>query len=201
MTRRAREGPAAEPAAQPALETTGGLEAPEDEPIRRRLGWRGEVALAVLPTLTVLLVLAFLEALTRQQVLFASLAGSAFLIYLDPEHPTNRVRTLALAHLGAAALGFAAQALLGTSYAASAVALVATILLLVSFDLVHPPAVATALSFAFRDEADSAVVVFGLAVGAMAGLVLLEHATLRLFKRLTRHHGARGGPQSSSVPS
>lgn len=189
-------------ASEPALDTTGGLDPREEQPLRRRLGWKGEITLAVLPTLTVLLVLAFLEALTRQHVLFASLAASAFLIYLDPSHPTNRVRTLALAHLSAAAVGFGAQALLGTSYTASAVALIATILLLVSLDLVHPPAVATALSFAFRDEADSAVLVFGLAVGMMAALVLLEHLTLRLFQRLSARlgHGS-GPPQASSVPS
>ena len=189
----------------PALDTTGGLDAPEEQPIRRRLGWKGELALAVLPTLTVLLVLAFLEALTRQQVLFASLAASAFLIYLDPEHPTNRVRTLVLSHLGAAVLGFGAQALLGTSYAASAVALVGTIVFVVSLDLVHPPAVATALSFAFRDELDSALVVFGLAVGMTAALVVMEDLTMRLFRRLTRRHrtdhDGTGYGRNSSVPS
>jgi hypothetical protein len=60
---------------------------------RRRLGWRGELALVALPTVTVLVVLALVEALARQRLLFASLASSAFLIYLDPTHPTNRVRT------------------------------------------------------------------------------------------------------------
>ena len=63
----------------------------------RRGGVWGELALALLPTLTILLVLAFVEAFSRQRLLFASLASSAFLIYLEPRHRTNSVRTLALA--------------------------------------------------------------------------------------------------------
>ncbi len=47
--------------------------------VRRRLNLRGEFALALLPTATVLAVLALVEALSRQRLLFASLAASAFL--------------------------------------------------------------------------------------------------------------------------
>lgn len=49
---------------------------------RRRLGLPGE--LAALPALTVLLGLAFLEIFSRQRLLFASLASSAFIIYSRP---------------------------------------------------------------------------------------------------------------------
>jgi hypothetical protein len=67
-----------------------------DRTARKRLSLKGEFALALLPTLTILVVLALLEAISRQRLLFASLAASAFLIYLDPQHGTNSVRTLVL---------------------------------------------------------------------------------------------------------
>jgi len=73
-----------------------------DQKLRRRLSTRGELALAVLPTGTILLVMAFIEVLSTQRLLFASLASSAFLIYLDPHHASNGVRTLVLAQVSAA---------------------------------------------------------------------------------------------------
>jgi hypothetical protein len=54
--------------------------------LRQRLDLKGELALAAAPTLIVLIVLAFVEVLSRQRLLFASLASGAFLIYLDPQH-------------------------------------------------------------------------------------------------------------------
>ncbi|MFD2784499.1 hypothetical protein [Hymenobacter rubripertinctus] len=50
----------------------------------------------LLPTLTVLVMLWLLELLSNQRRLFASLASSAFLIYLDPAHYTNSTRTLVI---------------------------------------------------------------------------------------------------------
>ena len=110
-------------------------------------GW-GELLLALLPTATVLAVLGLVEALNRQRLLFASLASSAFLIYLDPRHATNAVRTLVLAQVSAAALGLAAFLALGPGYASAGAAMVATIVLMVVADAVHPPAVSTSLAFA-----------------------------------------------------
>ncbi len=80
---------------------------------RSRLGLRDELALALMPTLTVLLVFALVESLARQRLIFASLASSAFLIYLDPHHVTNRIRTLVTAQLLGAVAGWAAHAALG----------------------------------------------------------------------------------------
>ena len=117
-------------------------------PDRRRLRLADELLLALLPTAAVLLVLAAVEALSRQRLLFASLASSAFLIYLDPRHGTNAVRTLVVAQLSAALLGLAAFLLLGPGYAAAGVGMVAAIVLMILLDAVHPPAVSTALSFA-----------------------------------------------------
>ncbi|WP_197446567.1 hypothetical protein [Tautonia plasticadhaerens] len=59
-------------------------------PDRASLGSRGELTLAIAPTAVVLLVFGLVEVLTEQRLLFASLAGSAFLIYLDPEHGRTR---------------------------------------------------------------------------------------------------------------
>ena len=73
--------------------------------LRWRLGLKGELILALLPTLVVLSVFALVEAFTRQRLLFASLASSAFLIYLDPQHGTNSMRTLVLSQMLAALLG------------------------------------------------------------------------------------------------
>ncbi|RZK23867.1 MAG: HPP family protein, partial [Hymenobacter sp.] len=116
---------------------------------RPRLGWQRELALAVLPTVTVLLLLWLLKLLSSQQLLFASLASSCFLIYLDPSHPANSARTLVISQLAAAVLGYGFHALLGPGYLGAALALVSIIGVMITTNTMHPPAVATALNFAF----------------------------------------------------
>lgn len=145
---------------------------------RERLPLTRELALAALPTATVLAMLALVEALTEQRLLFASLTSSAFLIYLDPEHGTNRVRALVLSQMLAASLGWLMYATLGPGYTAGGIALVATILLMVTFDVVHPPAVATAMSFALRAGDASNVALFTLALGITVVLVGLQRAAV-----------------------
>jgi CBS-domain-containing membrane protein len=157
--------------------------------IRRRLPLKGELMLAALPTATVLLVLGLVEVLSEQRLLFASLASSAFLIYLDPQHGMNSVRSLMVAQMGAALLGVGTFLLLGPGYDAAALAMVLTILLMILADAVHPPAVSTALSFALRAGDESNVLLFGLAVGITALLVLLERAALWM---LARYAGGKG---------
>ena len=160
--------------------------------LRRRLPLLGEFALAALPTATVLAVLALVEAVTSQRLLFASLASSAFLIYLDPEHGMNRVRALALSQGIAALVGWAGFALLGAGYAAAGGAMVVTIVLMIALDAVHPPAVATAMSFALRTGDASNVALFALALAITAVLVLLQRAAVWTLARLAvrRPHGA-----------
>ena len=150
---------------------------------RRRLGLKGELALAAGPTTTVLIVMGFVEVLSRQRLLFASLASSAFLIYLDPQHGTNTVRTLVLAQLMAAVLGWVIYSLFGSGYLSGGAAMVLTIVLMIVFDAVHPPAVSTSLSFALRAEKESNLMLFGLAVGMTVGLVVLERTALWLLAR------------------
>jgi len=146
--------------------------------LRGRLTLRDELLLALLPTVTILLVFALVEAVTRQRLLFASLAGSAFLIYLDPHHGTNAVKTLVLAQLTAATLGLLAFIWLGPGYWSGGIAMIATIVVIILLDVVHPPAVSTSLIFAFRAGDESNLALFALAVGITALLVVLERLTL-----------------------
>lgn len=146
--------------------------------LRQRLNWRGELALAVAPTVVILGVLAFVEALSQQRLLFASLASSAFLIYLDPQHGTNTVRTLTISHTMAAVIGWILFLCLGSGYWAAGISLVMTIVLMIILDVVHPPAVSTSLSFAMRANNETNLILFFLAVAVTATLVLLERITL-----------------------
>ena len=154
--------------------------------IRHKLGLKGEFALAAAPTATILLVMAFVEVLSRQRLLFASLASSAFLIYLDPQHGTNTVRTLILAQSMAAIIGWVIYSLLGSGFLSGGIAMVLTILLMIVLDAVHPPAVSTSLSFALRAGNENNLVLFGASVGMIAMLVGLERFALWLLARYSR---------------
>lgn len=166
------------------LETTEPLR--PQRSLRKRLTLKDELAMAVLPTGTVLGVLVLLELFSQQRILFASLASSAFLIYLDPSHATNTTRTLAASHLLAAGLGFVALLVLGPGYAAAAVAMVAAILAMILLDIMHPPAISTSLVFAFRTSADTNIGLFALAVGMTAVLVLMQRAATWMLARQER---------------
>lgn len=140
----------------------------------RHAALKRDFSLAVLPTVTILIVLALMEFLLRQHLLFASLASSAFGIYLAPHHKSNGVRVLLGAQLGAALAGFGAQLVLHPGYFAAAGAMILVIALMVGLDAVHPPAVSTALSFAFVPVAFKSVGLFVVAVGCVALLVSLQ---------------------------
>lgn len=154
-------------------------------PRRRRLGFRKEVLLALLPTATALLVLGFVEILSNQRLLFASLASSAFLIYLDPEHAVNNIRTLFLAQMGSAFIGLLSYMTLGPGYVSAGVAMVLAIATMIALDAMHPPAVSTALSFGLRAEDETNLVLFGLAVTITAILVVIQRAALWMLRRFS----------------
>lgn len=154
--------------------------------LRKRLHLRGELLLALLPTLTILIVLGFVEVLSRQRLLFASLAASAFLIYLDPQHNTNSVRTLAMSQILASLIGFFTFTIFGSTYLSMGSAMVCTIVLMIVLDTVHPPAVATSLSFALKSDNENNLILFALAVGITACLIFLERLTLWLLARYNR---------------
>ena len=125
----------------PRKETLKPMKEEKAQSFRRRLSLKGELALALMPTATVLAVLIMVEIFSRQRLLFASLASRAFLIYLDPQHSTNSVRTLALSQIGAAIVGFVAFLIFGEGYLAASAAMVVTITLMILADAMHPPAV------------------------------------------------------------
>jgi CBS-domain-containing membrane protein len=153
---------------------------------RPRLGWRREVLLALLPTITVLGLLWLLKLLSNQQLLFASLASSCFLIYVDPGHPTNSARTLVISQLAGAALGFLFHSLLGPGYASAALALVGVIGIMILTNTMHPPAVATALNFAFRaGTGEGNLLLFALAVGVVLVLLAVQRGSAYLLRRFT----------------
>lgn len=154
--------------------------------LRRKLGLKGELLLATAPTVVVLGVLALVEVLSRQRLLFASLAASAFLIYLDPQHGTNSIRTLVSAQLMAAVIGWLTFLMFGTGYMAAGSAMVLTIVLMIVLDIMHPPAIATSLSFALKAGNENNLVLFGLAVSITAVLVGLERLALWLIARTER---------------
>lgn len=154
---------------------------------KRRLNLKDELVLATAPTLTVLGVLALVEVLSRQRLLFASLASSAFLIYLDPQHRTNTVRTLVIAQMMGAIIGLSTHLLLGSGYLSGGIAMVLTIVLMILLDAVHPPAVPTSLSFALRAGNENNLVLFALAVGMTAVLVVVERFALWLLSHHKEH--------------
>jgi hypothetical protein len=52
--------------------------------------------------------------------------------------------------------------------------MVVTIVLMIIFDVVHPPAVATSLSVAFRAKNESNLLLSVMALSIIVGLVLLQ---------------------------
>lgn len=151
--------------------------------LRQRLSLREELLLAIAPTLTILSLMALVEVLSRQRLLFASLAVSAFLIYLDPHQASNSARSLILSQLMAATISVLANFILGAGYSAAAVAMVLTIVLMIVLDVVHPPAVATSLNFGFLAGSQNNLVLFSLAVGGMAVLLRLQRFALWILTR------------------
>lgn len=153
---------------------------------QRRLSIGGELLLALLPTATILLVLVFLDVLTNQRLLFASLASSAFLIYLEPGNTANQIGTLVASHLTGVGAGIVTWWLLGGGYLAAGTAMTVTIVIMVVGDFVHPPAVSTSLIFGLRSGVISQAALFGLALGMVVMLVILERAAVWLLARLQR---------------
>lgn len=142
--------------------------------------------------LTVLLVLALVGALSNQRLLFASLASRAFMIYLNPEHAVNSIRTLLLAQLGSATLGLLCYQALGPGYLSGGVAMVLAISMMIMTDSMHPPAVSSALSFGLKSGDESKLLLFCMAVGIAAILVVIQRTALWLLRRFDSHHPSQG---------
>ena len=154
--------------------------------MRRRYDLKTELSLALLPTITMALVLFLLERYSKQHLLFASLASSAFLIYLDPQHPTNNILTLVVAQVSAALIGFAVVQLIGPGYTSAMLAMVIAIAVMLLLNRMHPPAVSTALTFAF--ERGKTLPLFMIALGILVVLVILQKTSVWFINRYTAAH-------------
>ncbi len=176
---RERETAGVKPISQLKLMLTGFFQKTSRHP-HLRLSACQQFGLAIMPTVVVLLMIGGVQASRYQPLIFTSLASSAFLVYLDPGHPTNRVRTFLIAQGSAALLGFGSVTLLGAGFLAPAVALVLTIVLIIALDAMHPPAMSTALSFAFHTSSLKTLAVFGLTMVTIASLVALQKAAFSL---------------------
>ena len=154
--------------------------------MRRRYDLKTEISLALLPTLSMAIVLFLLERYSRQHLLFASLASSAFLIYLDPLHPTNNILTLVIAQVSAAVIGVAVVRILGPGYTSAMLAMVIAIAFMLLTNRMHPPAVSTALTFAF--ERGKTLPLFIIALGILVVLVILQKLSIWLINRYNVQH-------------
>lgn len=85
----------------------------------------------------------------------------------------------------AATIGLATYLIFGHGYVSGGCAMVVTIVLMILLDIVHPPAVSTSLNFTLRVGNDNNLILFGLAVGIIALLVLLERLSLWLLARFS----------------
>jgi CBS-domain-containing membrane protein len=148
-----------------------------------RYGLKTELALALMPTGIVILVLILLEAFSKQQLLFSSLASSAFLIYIDPRHPTNSIRTLMIAQLSACLIGYLIYLTAGAGYLGAAISMIFSIAVMIVANAMHPPAVSTALIFAFQYKEVNVVMMFFLAVLLLVILIILQRASIWIIKR------------------
>ena len=150
----------------------------------RRGGIKGELALAALPTLTVIGIFLALKVFSRQTFLFASLASSAFLIYQDPENGMNEAKVMIPAHVTAALVGFGTFLVFGEGYLSGAVAMGLTITVLILLGIVHPPAVSTSLIFAFRVQQAKTLLIFVLALALVAVLYIVQRVAVALLHRI-----------------
>ena len=79
-----------------------------------------------------------------------------------------------------AVIGLITHLLLGSGYLSGGIAMVLMIVLMILLDAVHPPVVPTSLSFALRAGNENNLVLFALAVGMTAVLVVVERFALWL---------------------
>jgi CBS-domain-containing membrane protein len=149
----------------------------------RRFTIKTEIILVLMPTTVVIAVLLLLEVFSRQQLLFSSLASSAFLIYLDPRHPVNHVRTLTISQISASLLGYGVFLVAGPGYLSAAISMVLTIAAMIITRAMHPPAVSTAMLFAFQFTKANTLMLFLFAVMLLVLLIFLQRISVWLIKR------------------
>ena len=149
----------------------------------RRFDLKTDILLAIMPAIAMVGVLISLHIFGKQDILFSSLASSAFLIYLDPKHPTNSVRTLIIAQVSAAVIGYFVFLLAGSGYVSAGISMVLSIVVMILAKAMHPPAVSTALLFAFQYTKANTLLIFVCAVALLVILIVLQHLSLWLIRK------------------
>jgi CBS-domain-containing membrane protein len=155
--------------------------------MRSRYDLKTEAKLALMPTITIGVILLLMSRYANGQLFFTSLASSAFLVYLDPKHPFNSLATLFIAQIAAALIGIGGMQLIGPGYAAALLAMAGIIIFMLVFDVMHPPAVSTALSFAFISG--RVLPLFFICLCLLTFLIILQKLTVAFihFKRKKNH--------------
>lgn len=151
--------------------------------MRRRFNLETEIVLAVMPTAAVIGVLIPLESFSTQHILFTSLASSAFLIYLEPDHPVNSIRTLILSQTSAALTGFLIYLIFGHGFLAASISVIVAITIMLLLHALHPPAVSTALIFAFETGKVNTLLLFFGAIILLVILIILQKTTMWLITK------------------
>lgn len=153
---------------------------------KQRYNVKTEFLLALFPTVIVISILYFVKTFTREPVLFSSLAASSFLIYLDPTHQANSIRSLIISQITAAIAGYGAYVLFGAGYSAAVCAMAITVAVMVFTHAMHPPAVASSLLFAFKYTKFNIVLLFLLTMSILVVLILLQRSSVWVINRLER---------------
>jgi len=151
--------------------------------MRENFNIKTEIALAIMPAITVIAVLMLLKAFSKQQILFSSLASSAFLIYLDPKHPANSIRTLVIAQMSAAIIAYLTFLVAGSGYVAASFSMIIAIAVMIFASAMHPPAVSTALLFAFQPPKANTLLLFLFAVVLLVILIILQRTSLWIIRK------------------
>lgn len=166
-----------------------------------RFDLKTEVSLALMPTMMIIAVLLLLQAFSQQRLLFSSLASSAFLIYIDPRHPVNSIRTLSIAQLSSAVIGYGVYLAIGPGYLSAAISMIIAIGVMIATGAMHPPAVSSALIFAFQYTKPDTLLLFGSAVILLVLLIVLQRVSLWLVRRNeSRNVQQEAGSYSSGSP-
>jgi CBS-domain-containing membrane protein len=139
-----------------------GRPAPPAPVSRKRPTFSRLFVVTVATMVTILVVLIIDQDVGKQPLLVASLASSSFLMYYQPLNEVNRFGPLVLGQLTCAVFGFLANLLLRDPLSSAAVAVSFSVVAMMLLRIVHPPAVATSLVFAYRPHGVSALGTFFL---------------------------------------
>lgn len=98
----------------------------------------------------------------------------------------NQARTLILSQLGSAIIGLLAYTAFGPGYVSAGLAMVLAIVAMVVLDVVHTPAVSTALSFGLRAGDADNLALFSFALAITVALLGLQKLMVWFLTRWSR---------------